>query len=115
MDPRASSNVDGSIRIGESGPVSVWVKNGDSIAHDNVCVGVAVDTPGVTVEPDEGTNPIVLGHLYAGDIPTLTPGYFHVGKVTPGTMVRFTTWTTYEGTNCVGPTATVDALVRSFP
>jgi len=95
--------------------VSVWVENGDTVDHDNVCVGVAVDTPGVTVAPDEGTNPTGVGHLYAGNVPTVTPAYFHVGAVKPGTMVRFTTWTTYEGTNCAGPTATVDALIRSYP
>ncbi|MES1186956.1 MAG: hypothetical protein ABUL60_24290 [Myxococcales bacterium] len=113
-DPHASSNVDGSIQIGESAPVSVWVENGDSIAHDNVCVGIAVDSPGVTLAPDEETNPVAIGHLYAGAIPIVTPAYFRVGSVKAGTVVRFTAWTTYEGTNCAGPTATVDALVKSF-
>jgi hypothetical protein len=30
-------------------------------------------------------------------------------------IVRFTAWTTYRGTNCLGPTAYVDEVVHKPP
>lgn len=113
--PDVSSTVGGTIQVGESGPFHVWVENGDAVDHDDVCVGVAVDTPGIALTAEDGTNPRKLGQMYPGGIFIITPAFFAVRNVEPGTIARFTTWTTYEGTNCLGPTATVDALVKPSP
>lgn len=116
LDPDASSSTDGSISVGESSSFHVWVKNGDDIDHDKACVGVIVDTPGITLTPGDGeTNPSVLGQMYPGGVFIITPAFFAVRKVEPGTIARFTTWTTFEGTNCLGPIATVDVPVLGSP
>lgn len=113
MDPDVSSSVDGSIQVGESRSVSVWIKNGDAIDHDDVCVGVSVETPGITLS-DEAPNPSKVGGMYAGGIFTVSPAYFSVGKIESGNIAHFTIWTTYQGTNCLGPTTTAEALVRPY-
>jgi hypothetical protein len=116
FDPDVSLSTDGSIQIGESAPVSVWVRNGDDIDHDNACVGVVVDTPGINLEAEfDDTNPTRIGSMAPGFTPIITPAYFYVRSAEPGTVARFTTWTTFEGTDCVGPTATVEALVKEYP
>jgi hypothetical protein len=115
MDPRVSSSVDGGLETHEGGPVDVWVKNGDTIEHNDVCVGVTVDNPGVTLSPYQNASPTRVGIMAPGGIFIVTAGYFAVDQVDPGTTVRFTTWTTYQGTNCIGPIATIDALVKAYP
>ena len=116
LDPDVSAMTDGSIQVGELGSVSVWVRNNDSVLHFDVCVGVRVDTPGIRVLTDDGeTNPTVVSQISAGETPIVSPAYFEVRNVAPGTVVRFTTWSSFRGTNCIGPTASVDALVRASP
>ena len=115
MDARVSSSVDRGLETGEGGPVDVWVRNGDTVDRNDVCVGVTVDNPGVGISPYQNANPTPVGLMAPGGIFIVTAGYFRIDQVQPGTTVRFTTWTTYQGTNCIGPTATVDALVKAYP
>jgi hypothetical protein len=77
---------------------------------------VTVNVPGIELYSDPGeTNPIAAGHLYPGAVPIISPAGKIVGDVAPGTIATFTFWTTYQGTNCMGPTVSVDAEVKSFP
>jgi hypothetical protein len=116
LDPDVSAMVDGSIQVGELGSVSVWVRNSDAVLHFDVCVGVRVDTPGIDVFTEDGeTNPTVIGQINAGGTPIVSPAYFQVGRVAAGTVARFTLWSSFRGTNCIGPTASVTAPVRASP
>jgi hypothetical protein len=116
LGPDVSSFVDGSIQVGELSRVFSWVANNDSVAHDDVCLGVAVNVPGITLYNDPGeTNPLLLKNLYPGATPIVTPAGKIVGDVAPGTIATFTFWTTYFGTSCIGPTVAVDAEVKAYP
>lgn len=116
LDRSVSGMTDGSIAVGELGPVQVWVRNNDDVLHFDVCVGVRVDTPGILLLTDDGnTNPAFVGQINAGNTPIVTVVDFSVQDVKPGTVTRFTLWPTFRGTNCVGPTASVTALVTSYP
>ena len=116
LGPDVSSLVDGSIQVGELSRVFSWVANHDSMAHDDVCLGVAVNVPGITLynDPNE-TNPLLLKNLYPGATVIVTPAGKIVGDVAPGTIATFTFWTTYLGTNCIGPTVSVDTEVKAYP
>jgi len=116
LDPRISSNVDGSIDVGELAPVDVYAENqGDTIVG-RVCVGVVVDQKGINLWTDPGrTNPTVIGTLPAGGGGYVSPAGFSVEHAMPGTIARFTFWSTFEGTNCSGPTTTAEVPVKAYP
>jgi hypothetical protein len=115
LDPMVSALTDGSIVIGEFSSFHVWVRNNDDREHHDVCVGVIVETPGIELSEDTyTTNPTWAGLFYPGNTVILSPAYFAVLDVEPGTVARFTAWSGFEGTNCRGPTASVDALVKQW-
>ena len=113
-DLRVSSNVDGSIEVGLFSGVDVWFENNGELEYDNVCVGAMVDTPGIELSgyEDNGRVPFLIDHVNPGAGFYLTVASLSVGSRAAGRTARFTVWTTFEGSNCLGPTATVDALVR---
>lgn len=113
LDPSVSAMVDGSIQIGEFGGVSVWVENGTGRFVEDVCVGFVVDQPEIELTPDgfDQTHPRHTS-LFAEDTSIVGPANLRVGGVEPGTIAHFTAYVTFDGTDCVGPTASVDALVR---
>jgi hypothetical protein len=113
-NPNVSGNADGSINVGLIVPLFVELSNADTIAHADVCVGVSVNVTAISLYTDGQSDELqpIGGMVLAGETITVTPATMQVGKVSPGTVATFTFWSTYVGTNCHGPTATVDALVR---
>jgi hypothetical protein len=112
LSPRVSAMVDGSIYTFQSGSAEVWVRNADEQDHRDICVGVLADAPGIQFTYP---SPVGVGIVPAGVTAIVVPGDFTVADVEPGTTVRFTFWSTYYGTNCVGGTVSIDALVESYP
>lgn len=113
LSPDVSSLTTGEIQSLDITGVFVFVHNGDEQQHDDVCVGVTVDTPHIELytEHDE-TNPTPLGRLTPGNTVGVSPASMRVDDRF-GYDATFTFWTTYVGTKCEGPTVSLVAHVIS--
>ena len=116
--PGVSSLTSGAIQVTEFGPVDVWIHNDDDVYHDDVCVGVTVDTSAVVILDHDDSSvpyqPLQVAGLTPGIIATITPADAYVVGPAGGTAT-FTFWTTYVGTRCEGPSVSITAPIIPYP
>jgi len=123
-EPGVGAFRDGSLQRGGGGTVSVWVENCDVVQHNDLCVGLAVNLPDISIttngpEAPSGeplADPVPIGGVEAGHGAHVTPFDIRVPATEEiGVTATFTFWVGRVGTRCVGTTVSVDTQIEPMP